>query len=424
MAVSAPPVAPAVETEISSDASSSVSPYPLGRLPRTSAHPPCLLYVSTLDRIISVMLPHLTAARAAGWRVEVACQPTVYREELARYADAVHEVPMRRFPLHPSNLTALRRLVALIRRGGYTVVHCHNPTGGFVGRLAATLARTSARRVYTAHGFHFHRHGNPLSNTIYRAAERLAGHHWSDAVLTITDEDYQAALTARVVPSDRLFLTGGVGVSVHEDFNPALVSAGEIARFRDEIGASPQTRVITMVGELIPRKRPQDALAIFARVRERFPDSLLVLVGDGAMSDRLRSEARTRRIEEHVRFLGFRRDVRIILASSQIFLFPSKQEGLPCAIQEALAMCLPVVATDVRGCRDLVDASCGRLAPLGDIAGLAEGVCDILSLSLEQQRRMGAVGRRKMLHNFERLRCVLHWQEIYCQLLADTAPEN
>jgi glycosyltransferase involved in cell wall biosynthesis len=383
--------------------------------------PPRLLYVSTLDRIVGVMLPHLDAARAAGWRVEIACQPTVFRDDLQLHADALHEVPLRRFPLHPINLSALLRLVRLIRAGGYTIVHCHNPTGGFIGRLAATLARTGAVRVYTAHGFHFHRHGGRLPNLVYRLAETVAGRWWSDGVLVITREDYDAARHWGVVPDDKLFLTGGVGVSACDDFNPALVSEAARSELRREVGAADDdVPVLTTVGEMIPRKRHADALSAFARVRASQPDALLLLVGDGTLGEDLKQRAAALGIADGVRFLGFRRDIRRILAATDVFLFPSQQEGLPCAVQEALAMGVPVVATDVRGNADLVDETCGRLAPLGDVDAMAEGALNLLRLDKTVRQAMGRAGRDKMLDLYERSTCVAEWRRIY-DLLLDRA---
>lgn len=378
---------------------------------------PRLLYVSTLDHIVRVMLPHLDGARAAGFTVEVACRVTRFQEDVLSHADAVHDLPFRRFPLHPANLAALVGLTRLIRRRKYTIVHAHNPTGGFVGRLAATLARTGALRVYTAHGFHFHRHGGRAANAAYRAIEGFAGHRLSDAVLVINQEDFAAA-RGKVVPAERLFLTGGVGVSAEDDFDPARVSSDERAAIRREVGAEDESvPVLTVVGEMIPRKRHADALAAFARVRPARPDALLLLVGEGALMADLQARAQQLGVAQGCRFLGFRRDVRRILAATDVFLFPSCQEGLPCSVQEALAMAVPVVATDVRGNADLVDASCGRLAPLGDTGALADAVLELLALAPEQRRALGAAGRARMIRLYNRPACVAQWLDIYARLL-------
>jgi glycosyltransferase EpsD len=379
---------------------------------------PKLLYVSTLDHILNVMLPHLDAAREAGWEVHVACQVTRFGEDLKRHTDAIHDLPFRRFPLHPANITALSGLTRLIKQQRFLLVHAHNPTGGFVGRLATTLAGTGAVRAYTAHGFHFHRHGGRVSNTLYKTVETFAGRLLSDGVLVINREDYDAALAGGVVAKERLFLTGGVGVSARDDFEPARVSPEERAALRREIGAEDENiPVLSQIGEMIPRKRQGDALQAFAGILKKHPNALLVLVGDGAQLEERKAEAQTLGIAESVRFLGFRRDVARILAATDVFLFPSRQEGLPCSVQEALSMAVPVVATDVRGNADLVDDTCGRLVTFGDTAALAEKTCDLLALSPEVRQQMGEAGREKMLRLYDRAACVAQWQEIYGELL-------
>lgn len=382
-----------------------------------------ILYVSTVDIVVRMMLPQLDALRAAGFTVEIACRLTRHGDEMAAHADAVHEIPFRRSPIHPQNLAATARLVRLVRERRYAIVHSHTPVGGVAGRLAATLARrgpaATPLRVYTAHGFHFHAQGGAAGNLLYRGIETWAGRQLSDAVLTINREDYEAARRYRLVsPPGRVFLTGGVGVST-ERFDPARGTPEERAAVRDEIGAAPDTPVLTFVGEMIPRKRHPDALEAFARIRRARPDALLVLVGEGVLAGPVRRLAEQRGVADGCRFLGFRRDIPAILAATDVFLFPSAQEGLPCAVQEALAMEVPVVGAAVRGTRDLVRSDCGRLVPLGDTAGLADACLELLECSPEVRRQMGRAGRERMAAEYGRAACVAQWMRIYSDLLAE-----
>jgi glycosyltransferase involved in cell wall biosynthesis len=116
--------------------------------------------------------------------------------------------------------------------------------------------------------------------------------------------------------------------------------------------------------------------------------------------------------------LGFRRDVPRLLAASDLFVFPSAQEGLPFAVQEALAMEVPVVASAVRGNTDVLDPFCGRLYPLGDVCALAEAILDLLALPPDERRAMGAAGRAKMVRERDVAVCVAQWQSVYGTLLA------
>ena len=385
-------------------------------VPSPQKNPPRLLYVSTLDHILQLMLPHLDEAKKRGWRVDVACQVTRFAKETSAHVDEIHDLPFQRFPLHPKNITALVGLVRLIRQNNYTLVHAHNPTGGFVGRLAATLARVGAVRVYTAHGFHFHRHGGRVTNALYRMIEGFAGRFLSDAVFVVNREDYEAAKNT-VVPEARLFLTSGQGVSAQTDFNPAHFSDGKKADVRRSLGADAETPLLLMVGEMIARKRHSDLLRAFADVQKARPDAVLLLAGEGVLRPELEAQAQNLGIAEKVQFLGFRRDIAALLSIADLFVFPSQQEGLPSAIQEALAMATPVVATNVRGCADLVDEACGYLVELGDTKSMALRVLEHLEKPASVRAKMGNAGREKMLRLYDRPKCVAEWFAIYDNLL-------
>ncbi|MES2460360.1 MAG: glycosyltransferase family 4 protein [Armatimonadota bacterium] len=379
---------------------------------------PRILYVATVDIMLRLMLPQLDALRAAGFTVEIACRLTRHGEEMTAHADVVHNLPFQRSPVHPDNLRATSRLTRLIRERRYTIVHAHTPVGGVAGRIAATLGNAPIR-MYTAHGFHFHRHGSALGNALYRTIETVAGRRFSDAVLVINSEDYDAALEHKMVTTpEKLFLTGGVGIST-DKFTPSRYTEEDRAAFRREIGAeSDSVPVLTFVGEMIPRKRHSDLLTAFARILGARPDALLVLAGDGVLMDRVQRFALDLGVMDNCRFLGYRRDIPTVLAGTDLFVFPSSQEGLPCAIQEALAMEVPTVATDVRGNRDLVGADCGVLVPFGDTNALADACLQLLALPPEARREMGKAGRAKMAAKFERGACVREWMDIYAGLMA------
>lgn len=379
-----------------------------------------LLYVSHVDTVVRMMLPHLDGARAAGFTVDVACCITRHGDDVRAHADTLWNLPFRRSPLHPANLLALSRLTRLIREQEYTIVHAHTPSGGVLGRLAATHARRPdglPLRFYTAHGFHFHRQGSRLSNAIFRAIETYAGQRWSDAVLVINQEDYETARDKRVVPHERLFLTHGVGVSA-EQFHSSTVPAAERERVRATVGATPDTVVLTLIGEMIPRKRHGDALAAFARIHQQYPNTVLVFAGDGPLMSTLQADVTRWGLSSAVHFLGFQRNIPAILSATDIFLFTSIQEGLPCSIQEALCMEVPVIATDVRGNQDLLAPEYGILVPPRNPDAMAAAACQLIEKGPEKRKAMGEAGRRRMVEAYNRERCVAEWLDIYAKLLA------
>lgn len=379
-----------------------------------------LLYVSTLDHIVRVMLPHLDGAKVAGYETHVACQFTRFKDDVAPHADGLHHIPIQRNPLDPRNLVALIRLIRLIRKLRPDIVHCHNPSGGFLGRLATTLAGTRTKRVYTAHGFHFHPLGSQLTNALYRGIESFAGRFLSDAVLTINQWDFEEA--KKLMPPKRVYFTHGVGVSTDE-FDPATVTSEERQAIRDEFGVPEDGLLITFIGEMIPRKRPLAALAnfgiqstfLFDGKTDAFPNARYLLVGDGLLIQKVKREIQEQNESLGPRFFapGFRRDIKQILAATDIFDFPSRQEGLPCVVQEALSMEVPVICEDVRGCSDLVDESCGFVYRRngGDNSALA--LRRFMKMTQEQRKALGRAGRQKMIEHYSRPVCVAEWLEIY-----------
>ncbi len=371
-----------------------------------------LLYISTVDHIIHVMLPHLDAARARGWQVDIACHITRDPAISQAHCDTLYEVPLSRNPFHPRNLLAVWKLIKLIRKEKYDIVHCHNPSGGVYGRLAATLSGIKPLRVYTAHGFHFHPLGNRITNILFRAIESFAGRFLSDAVLVINQWDYEQA--QKIMPPEHVYLTPGVGVST-DKFDPANVTEEQRQAIRNEFGVPEDGFLAVCIGEMIPRKGHDHAFGIFGQ--DTPANTVLVFVGEGPLREHLESEA-NKICAKQIKFAGFRRDIREILAACDVFLFPSLQEGLPCAVQEALAMEKPVICYGIRGCTDLVDESCGRVIdwiPSHMVMGAAfAGLC---GMSAEERQAMGHSGREKMVEKYDRPKCVEAWLKIYDDLM-------
>ena len=270
-----------------------------------------------------------------------------------------YTVPFHRNPLHPDNLKACLFLRKLIKEQHYDVVSTHSPTGGFFGRLAARGLNT--RVLYTAHGFHFWK-GSPLLNQlVFRNMERLAA-HWTDTLMTINPEDYEAAKTFHYKPGGGAVYIPGVGVDVH-GIKALKTDRSEI---RKELGLSEDAFVLYSIGELIPRKNHIFIVNALADAFHADPNLHYVIAGGGELkplSDRIREL----HLESQVHLLGFRTDARKLMYGMDLFVFPSFQEGLPVAVMEAMAAGLPVIATDIRGNHDLIEhGKNGFLYPVND----------------------------------------------------------
>lgn len=255
-----------------------------------------------------------------------------------------HQIAFAREPWNLQNMSAVRELAALIRREGVSLLHCHTPMGAACARVAA--ARTGLRNViYTAHGFHFF-DGAPKKNwLIYYPVEKFLS-RYTDSLLLINREDYARA--RKKFSARHTDLLPGVGIDIEAVQRGSAESAG----LREELGILPGQRVLLTAGEMIPRKNQALLLEVLRRLNH--PSLTLVILGHGKLRDELQARAKALGVEQQVIFPGYRTDVFRFYGIADLFLFPSFQEGLPVAVMEAMAAGLPVVASGVRGNRDLI----------------------------------------------------------------------
>ncbi len=315
-----------------------------------------ILFITTLDlQIQTFHLRTIHLLKERGDLVDVATNGDYTNEDIHQK----YTVPFHRNPLHPDNLKAMRTLRRLIRDNQYDIVSTHSPTGGFFGRIAARGLDTKV--LYTAHGFHFWK-GSPLLNqTVFKNMERLAA-HWTDTLMTINPEDYEAAGTFRYKDNGGPVYIPGVGVDVHaiQDLKTDSDS------IRVSLNLPSEAFVLYSIGELIPRKNHKFVIDTLAPLFHEDPLLHYVIAGGGELSEL--SECITKnQLESQVHLLGFRTDARRLMYGMDLFVFPSLQEGLPVAVMEAMAAGLPIIASDIRGNHDLIrNGENGFLYPVND----------------------------------------------------------
>src|SRR5690625_2353704 len=173
-----------------------------------------LLQVAVIPETLEAfLLPFAEHFRNLGWQVDGAAASITANDACAAAFDRLHDVPWTRNPLRLNVPRAVRGIHDAVMDGGYDLVHVHTPIASFVTRYALRNAAPRPAVVYTAHGFHFHRGGNPLKNFVYRSAEKIAG-PWTDRLVTINREDHAAAAEYRLVPPERLEVVPGIGLDV------------------------------------------------------------------------------------------------------------------------------------------------------------------------------------------------------------------
>jgi len=279
-----------------------------------------------------------------------------------------------------SDLLALRSLARVIREFRPDLVSCHTAKAGLVGRLAAFWAGVPA--VFTAHGWQF-AEGIPLwQKLIVLAAERVLS-RMTRRIITVSGYDRNLALRLGLGSSRKIVLVHN-GMPWRER-PPAPDSAGGPVR-------------IVMVARFQEQK---DHVCLFAALE--LLDSqpwVLELIGDGPDLSRWKNWVARRGWSDRVFFDGQRLDVPELLERCSIFVLASRWEGFPRSILEAMRASLPVVVSDVGGCREAVlDGKTGFLVPAGDAKALA-GKIEALVLNSQLRRSLGSAGRLRYEEEF------------------------
>lgn len=349
-----------------------------------------LFIASVYTHLAAFHIPFMKLLQEKGYEVYAAASSAEgHKEDVEAEGVTCWEVPFTRSPYGSANVLAYRQLRALLKEHCFDLIHVHTPVAAFLGRY---LAKTTHQGpvLYTAHGFHFYK-GAPRRNwLIYYNAERLAA-PWTDGLIVMNGEDFDNARRLGFEAGKNLFYVHGVGVDLSK-FSTPVAEEGSV---RAALGINPDDVVITCVAELNDNKNQAFLIDAWREFIRLYGHGHLLLVGTGEMMDVLQQRVEQERIPR-VHFLGYRSDVPQILRETDIVTLVSKREGLPKSIMEAMAAGKPVVATNVRGNRDLVEhGKTGLLVELGDVDGLAAAIEKLVS-NPEQRAAMGAAGREKI----------------------------
>ena len=374
-----------------------------------------LLKVATIPGTIEdFLLPFVRHFRREGWQVDGMALEISGNSPCVAEMDRVWDVRWSRNPLDPKNLIdAVPRIQAVITQGNYDLVHVHTPVAAFVTRYA--IARLKIKQkpivIYTAHGFHFHQQGNPLTNQIFLTLEKIAG-SWTDYLITINREDEAAARKHRLLPPEHIFYTPGIGLELKQ-YDSARVSPAEVAAIYRELGIDKTNTLFLTVAEFTPNKRHRDQLLALKQLNR--PEVHLAFAGEGAIREETEQLVQKLGLQQQVHFLGFRRDIPALICASTALLLTSAREGLPRSIMEAFCAATPVIGTKIRGIQDLLADECGLLVEVGDSKTLAEAMAQFIDRP-QLAASMGKNGREKVA-SYDVERIIKLYAEIYDRAL-------
>jgi N,N'-diacetylbacillosaminyl-diphospho-undecaprenol alpha-1,3-N-acetylgalactosaminyltransferase len=341
---------------------------------------------------------------AAGHQVHALCVPDEYVAGVAGLGARVVPLEMSRFISPLQDVRLIWRLWRLFRRERYDIVHTFTHKPNIYGAITARLAGCPrvvesvtglgvlftykpgvrwavARRVFML-----------LSKLSFAVSHKVA--FWNGDIM-------DRMLAAGLIAKKKTTLIRGSGIDVRR-FSQDAVDGTVIETLRQEFGAGAATKYVLMVSRLVWGKGVGEFIDAAEIVARRCPDAVMLLVGQ-LEEEGHQGVPRTyveSKVSTTLRWLGFRRDVRELMAVADVVVLPSHGEGIPRAMLEAMAMARPIVTTDTFGCRDVVESGHnGLMVPMRDPAALADAIATLLEDD-EARVRMGAYGRRKVEREF------------------------
>lgn len=393
-----------------------MNPSPIGMNKIKIAH------ITTIDISMRyLLLNQLRSIQQAGYEVIGVSSPGP--EVSAIKAAGIRHIPVRmsRKPFTPlQDLKALWQLYRVIRRERFTIVHTHTPKAGIFGRLAAKAASVPII-IHTHHGFPAQE--NSIIGHLFRILEKITA-RFSNLILSVNHEDIEVGIRNGTWPASKVKLCGegGIGIDINR-FNPERIVVQElIIKKRAEVGLTDRVKVVGFAGRLVRDKGLLELLEAARVVYLQIPEVRFLIIGstDSEKHDSLTPGVAQRYDVSNIcYFLGMRQDMPELYALMDVFVLPSHREGFGLVLAEAAAMGVPVIATNIRGCREAVEhGHNGVLVPLGDVNALANAIIELLT-DREKARRMGKEGRRMAIERFDERLVFEKVKAEYARLLSE-----
>jgi glycosyltransferase involved in cell wall biosynthesis len=295
-------------------------------------------------------------------------------------------------------------LIKEIRKFRPDVIHTHTAKAGVLGRLAGLIARPQAKRVHTFHGHLLHGYFSSGKTRLVILLEKLLGF--------IT---YRFIAIGNIVKNDLV----GAGIAHDSKFEVIYPGLQDLDKHRQTdaqtaLGLDRGKKYLVFVGRLTTIKRPERLLDLARSLKDKHPECWLLIAGAGELLEAL--SAKAEKEELPITFLGWRKDIGVILSASDIAVLCSDNEGIPLTLIQASQAGLPIVSTDVGSVSDIVVN--GHTGLLTDVSskGFIKGVLSLLDdPSLGQ--RFGKAAQERAREFFSSRTMVEHHERLYLQSL-------
>lgn len=261
------------------------------------------------------------------------------------------------FPTKKSSLEIIKKLKKIIFESKPSIVHAHGIRASiFLKFILLLTVKKNFKLIYTMHGIHFIRRKFPL-NFIFLILEIITNHLFVDYLVCVGRDDYVLAKKLKLISKNKLILIEN-GINLQEYQNIKEGCLRKKFNLKNEI-------ILTTICRLHYQKDVETLIKAISLLRNE--NIILFIVGDGPDRKKLEILVKKLNLENKIKFLGFRKEIKEILQDTDIFILSTRWEGLPLVILETWATKKPVIASDVHGIRGLIkNEESGILFKFGD----------------------------------------------------------
>jgi glycosyltransferase involved in cell wall biosynthesis len=301
------------------------------------------------------------------------------------------------------NLSAVRQLRKHIQRNRIQVLHTHGYKTDLLGLLSTP--GTGCKIVSTPHGW---TKQADFKLMCYEALDRCA-FPFFDSVVPLSEELFNNLRSIPWLNGKLRLIRNGVDTSEIENSRQA---AGELMKFRNE-----GNFILGYIGRLVPPKGIDTLLTSVSRLS--FDNWRLAIIGEGESRQALERQVNDLRISDKVCFFGFREDRVAFLRGFDLFVLPSRSEGTPRSVMEAMAAGVPVIASNIQGCRVLIeDGRSGLLCEVNDVEGFTANIEHLLKNS-NLRREIADSARDRVNRFFSARTMATAYSNLYANLVND-----
>jgi glycosyltransferase involved in cell wall biosynthesis len=334
------------------------------------------------------------------------------------YADEIFKSNIKYYPVHinrdicvKDDLRSIYEILDILKKLNIDIVHTHTAKAGIIGRIAAKLAGVPFI-LHTYHGLPFFKGQSKSIYFTYLTIEKIAA-LLTKVILSQNRDDLEILGKYKFKKKEYLLYEGS-GINI--DNIESSLSRERAEKLREQLNLSDKF-VIGYFARFEPVKRHSFFLRSLRKVIDVNSKVVCIMAGSGYLEDNIRSEVRRLGLQENVVFLGYRKNILDYLNICEIICLASSKEGIPRILMEAMALKKPVIATNVKGTREVVlDRYNGVIVENGNAEAFSSAILDLLNNDAIR-KTLGNNGRKFIEENYDESIVIKRLDNIYKNLI-------